>query len=320
MKMEGIHNKEESSFYFGRMENREEKIKEAGESVKGSDLNLAQDDVVTKKIQARKDSIKMMLETFTSQLKIDQDMETRSNHIDELREELRNSQEEISRIKEQKEKIRAEFGIDKESQEYKDFQLLEKSENLKKMGKSSLLSEEEKERLKTMGPMTEFQKEALKLNDMESFWKKKSTEAENGIIREVGILKGIKQELLKSNPMLETVKEVEKLIERTGEEIIGLLLDEAKDHVDGEMEKEEEKEEKIKEKKEKEEEIKEKQEEKEAKEAGQAGTDTVEMDDIKQLQKAGINQKKIEDEIRLILAGQKIGTEDLKGIKVDESL
>lgn len=317
MGLEGIKNNNgECTVYFGNTRNREEKLKGTvkndeeftGKSINGSDLNLVQDDVVMKKVQARKESIKILLNTFTSQKKIDDDLLERRDHIGELREELRHIQDEITKINEKKETIREEFNVDKESQEYKDFKLLEKQQRLGTV----FLSEEERERLKNMGPVTEFQKESLKLSDMENVWQERYNEAEKGLINEVEIIKGIKLELLKSDPMVAAGKEAEELMESASKEIIGMLLEESKDHIDDELEKQEEKAKEVKEA----EEEKEKEKEKEK----DTTIDSTEAAKMEAVQKADIEQKKIENEIKAIMNGQKMVKEDLKGISVDELL
>lgn len=115
---------------------------------------------------------------------------------------------------------------------------------------------------------------------------------------------------LKSDPMVKATEAAEDIMEAASKEILGMLMEEAKDHIDEEQEKREEQAEKIAEEKEKKEEQIEKSKEKneELEEVTEAIREvTADSEDV---------QKELDD----ILQKMKLLKEDLKGAKVDEKL
>lgn len=125
---------------------------------------------------------------------------------------------------------------------------------------------------------------------------------------EIASIRGTKIERLKSSPMLKAQGEADKILEAASDEIMGMLWEEARDHIDEEQEKKEEQAEKIAEKKEEEEaRLKESKEEREEQEAM--------MEVIRQS-----GSEDVKKEIDELLEKLKLIEEDLKGAAVDTQL
>ena len=95
------------------------------------------------------------------------------NGIGELREHINRNLEDVSElsgrldyISKEKEAVREKYGIDQDSQEQKDLELLEKYQNNRAGVSDDSFSKEEIERLRELQniPLTDYQKEVLKLN------------------------------------------------------------------------------------------------------------------------------------------------------------
>lgn len=114
---------------------------------------------------------------------------------------------------------------------------------------------------------------------------------------------------LKSSPMVKAQEEAEEMIESAGEEVLDMLMQEAKEHIDEEQEKKTEEAEKAAEKREEQEEKLEKAGEKqeEREEFTEMIKETASMDDAKR-------------EISEMLEKMKLLKEDIKGAQVDELL
>lgn len=114
---------------------------------------------------------------------------------------------------------------------------------------------------------------------------------------------------LEKSPMLDAQEMADEILEAASKEIIGMVWEEAKDHIDEEQKKREEQAEKAAEKKEELEEKLEKAKEdrEEAEELTEAIKEAVSMDDVKR-------------EINDMLDKMKLIQEDIKGAKVDETL
>ena len=146
------------------------------------------------------------------------------------------------------------------------------------------------------------QKEALKE------YQKQYDNIKNDIMSEIAAIRGTKLERLKSSPMIKAQKEAGEIMEAAGDEIIGMLMQEAKDHIDEEKEEREEKAEEIAEKREEEEERLDKSREKS--EEAEAITEMI--------RKSASNDMK--KEIEELLDKLKLIEEDIKGAAVDTQL
>lgn len=146
------------------------------------------------------------------------------------------------------------------------------------------------------------QQEALKE------YQKQYDNIKNEMKAEIAAIKATKLERLKSSPMLEAQKEAEKIMEAASDEIIGMLVEEAKDHIDEEKEEREEKAEEIAEKREEEEERIEKSKEK--------SEEAEMMAEMIRQSVSNDTQREIEE----LLDKLKLIEEDIKGTTVDTQL
>lgn len=123
-------------------------------------------------------------------------------------------------------------------------------------------------------------------------------------------LYSMKNERLKSSPMEKAAAAAEDIMEAASKEVLGMLMEEAKDHIDEEQEKREEQAEKIAEEKEKKEEQLEKSKE-----------DREELEEVTEaIREVSADSADVEKKLNEILEKMKLLKEDLKGAKVDEKL
>lgn len=284
------------------------------------DLNLRQDDILQKKIKDQKNAMKTILDQFQRDNRVDDSMGKIKTHQQELDAELKFTAEQYNSYKELRQELRVTYGMTDESEEEENLSLLEKS-----IYGDEELTEEERAKLSSMGPLTEYQQAALQYDAMMKIWEIKINQLKNGISNDAKSIISIKLELLKSHPMVDAQKEAAKLMEKVLKEIISMLVDEAKDKFD---EKQEEQEEITKEKQKKVQEEAEKlqklKEDKERKEPGRSeggsvpdlmitDTVTVEAADLKQIRQDTLSELMLE-------ARKNMLDEDTKGIAVDEYL
>ena len=210
------------------------------------------------------------------------------------------------------------MGITEESQEEKDLELLRKASK-----EPFNLSKEESARLKEMGPKTEYQERMLEYDETQGYYKSLLSDNKEKILQADGEIKGIKSARLKSRGMIDAKKEADDILKASSKEIIGMLMDESKDHVDKEIEEEKEKAQEAKEKKE-EEEAKTgtwhkigRAVQQECRENSAAKKETSQLENIQQ---GSSEQNKFEMEVKKLLEKQKLLEEDLKGVGVDKQV
>lgn len=260
-------------------------------TVKGSELNLVQDPIAEKKKKAMEDAMKFIQDQFKSEQMIDDVLAECRDTVNKSKENAKEASMELQDIEKRKEEL-GEMYSDKDDPEYK-----------------MRLSE---------------------LNEEASHWKKQYQDSHDIIKAATEGIKSIKQEVLKHHGMIDAQKAAEKSLKASGDEIIGMLKQEAIDKIDEDLE------EIVEEAKERKEEAAEQdaqleeirlEREKKAKEIEEAldkekqrtqnGKPHPEPIDVAEMLE---RQKEIENNTQKILEEQKLLEEDIKGIVVDSLL
>lgn len=313
------------------------KKREEKEGGNGSVIKSGQfDPIEQKKALARKQAYKIVKDALANELKMDSAVQEVKDHADRLREDLENAQNEIGKIEEEKEKWREECDVDANSQEQKDLELLEKREAYGRGDLSKALTKEEEGRLAEIDKQgyTEYQKRALALEKHKAPYEDTIKKAEAGIMADNAVIRGTRLERLKKDFIRKAQNEAEDVLTAASEEVIGMLVDEAKEHMD---EKSEELQEKAEERTEKKEQQQEKidaaKERKEQMEAladperakenprTETQTETVVTDPVTEtMVKLDSQRADYQQEIEEMMRKMNLMTEDIKGIKVDETI
>ncbi len=283
-----------NSYGKDRLENNADKEKQEKtqkQSIDASGLNLCQDSIAEKKKKAMQDAMDFIKQQFESDSQVDDVMEECRGQIAEGKEQALAASKELKSVQEQKEQLKEEYPDGGEDYDA-------------------------------------YMKE---LNEMESHWKKEMQKGQSMVADSTSAIKAVKQEALKHHGMTDAVKAAEETMEAASKEMIGMLMNEAKDTVDEELEETVEKAEEAKEEKtEQEEELKEAQieQEKKAKELEEelekrrrarenrpappsAESHAALMQDLQN------RQKEIIDNTNQILEEQTLLPEEIKGIMVD---
>lgn len=323
-----IQNNEENGLQIGNNNSRnraaagnnkkEKKPQIKNGRVFAGNSNLPQDSVAMKRIKAGKDAMKGVIDKFTSDKKTDDNLAARKQHIQELQAENDKSSDQIKEFNELKNHLREEYEISDDSQEQKDLELLVKEMNSHKKGAPKLTIEEQKQ-FESMGPQTEYQGRILNFEKGLSEIKDQMNQANNGIRGETSAIAATKQAMLKSKThgMIDDAIRAEDIREAASKEIVGMLLDEAKQHVDEEVAKNKEEADKIAE---------EKAEKEKAEEAAKAaaqgnpGSETTNNKESITLNKGDQDTERLQKEIQEIILKNKLLEDDIKGVVVDKQM
>lgn len=256
------------------------------------DLNLNEDTVYNRKQQANRQALRSLIKPYNNDRNIDEHVTSLIDKQSTLLSEGKSASEQIQRLEEQKKGLQSTFGVQADSEEQKNLDILEKS-----IFHPEKLTDDEYEQLKNMGSLTDYQKEALKFDAMQKLWQEKVDDAAKDYSDIFYTLNGIALERLKTHPMVDAQKEAEKIIESAIKEAIGTLVQEGKENVDEKIDENKEKAEK----------------EQDKKAAADDNTDKAGLSEAEQT-----NQIKLADEIKSFVQKQNMLEEDLKGIVVDE--
>ena len=319
-------------------------------SIFAGDLGIGmQNDIITQRKQsAQRLALKIIGDAWNSDRKIDQTIEGYRDKIAYLKAGIDENMEQVELRDEWKEKLRQEYGVREDSQEQQDLKLLEKeadaeADKYRRNPKNIYLTDEEKERLAEIHAqgLTEYQERCMNLHGQQSFFESEIDKLQTEIKGYNQAIAATKQERLKSHGMADAQKRADEVLAEASQEVIGLLIDEAKDHVDDELEeqvedakkKAEEKaeqEEKIEERNEKQEElearideaqarkIEQEERRREAEERSREDTDL--LDNIRDVGMGGLGATAadVKAAIKDMLHKMKLLEEDLKGSVIDD--
>lgn len=284
--------------------------------------NTTQNNIEQKKQQARKQAMKLMSDAWdkdkSRQGKVDDLNNTKSDTV----QQISDLKERIKDIDNEKENKRLEYGVDKDSQEQKDLELLEKYQENRYGSANDKFSQEEVDRLKELQntPLTDYQKSALRLNSTK-------TDFNTDIDRLNSKLMGLSMSIIdaetdreKAQDMVKASDTGDKIIEAANDEILGMLVAEGKDNLDQKTEEAERKQEEAQDQQQEQDErlddIKEKRKEQEKIIKSQANADNIQID-VNLKKQTTDNIKDAQDKIQKLMKENNMTNEDIKGIEID---
>lgn len=309
------------------------------------DLPLHKDPITLRRQQAQKKAMEFVQTAWDTDRKTDQSIAKYEALAVEQKKEILVNRDRILECRARKENLREGYGVEKDSQEQKDLELLERRYY---PGNGEFadfdFTEEERQRLKEIEgePLTEYQQRCLEIDGEEQIFKIREGKAESTLVAYNNAVRSIKQERLKHNGMTNAQKNAKNVMEQASKDIQGMMVDDAKDHVDETFEETREEEEKKAEEEEAEEEkIELRREQKELMEAriDEARAESHEAEEarreqekdareeaalLKDMAEAGMDVagsgNTVKAEIKDILNKMKLIEADIKGIEVDEEI
>ncbi len=317
---------ENTSFFIGEsipgalreeQQSRTDPSRSSGLSINGSAFASQNDPIAAKREETQKKAMKIIGDAFANDRKIDEDLDARSEHIRKLKSVQNDAKKAIKEIESDRAALRDMYGVEADSTEEKELKLLEKEFRAKQKGSDVFLSKEDSEeiaKIKDRG-LTEYQSRSMEMLDYEKPYLDAIYEAGQGIEEENLTIAAIKRELPKNTAMLKAQDKAEAIEDAASKEIMGMLVDEAKEHIDEEAEKEAEK---AKEKKEKEEELQEKIDAVKEREKEQEKLTEEIVESAQDLTVTTSNINDAQKDIKDMMNKLALVEEDMKGAAVDE--
>ena len=287
-------------------------------TVDGSALKSRFDPIAAKKEEARKKAMKIVGDAFANELKMDDDLNARRERIKSLQKDMGDANRAISEIEDSRAALRESYGVDENSQEEQDLRLLEKGARAKMPGSGIIMTYDELKKIKEIKAkgLTEYQERTLEMLELETSYVTTAYEAKQEIMVENRIISATELERLKNHPMIDAQKQADAVMEEASKEIMGMLIDEAKDHIDEEAERE--KEETLAEK-EKEEELQERIDAVKDKKENEELTEDI-LDGVAEAASTAADVNTAQQEVKDMMNIMKLIEDDIKGAVVDKAL
>ncbi len=286
--------------------------------IDGKTLNLSGNILDEKKTQAKKEAMKLIRDAFEVDQKISDSFNEKKRHLEELIQSKGEADKVIKDIESERKALREEYGLSENSQEEQELKLLEKEFRSGLPGSEISLSYEEKKALdeiKERG-LTEYQSRSMEMLDYEKNYFVKSYSNTFEIQDENRSLGMMEREMLKNTTMIEAQKQAKKVEEELNEQVVSIVVDEAKDNIDFEVEEKKEEAEKIKEKKE---------EIEERIDASKKRRDEMEefsekiLEGAESMSRTSKSVDEAQQEVKEMMSKMKMLDEDIKGIEVDDN-
>lgn len=280
--------------------------------------DLFSNKILEKKKEAQKKAMQVVGDAWKGERKIDEDLQERRDLINALEGENGEALSEINEINQRQEELKKQYGITKDSKEEKDLELLRREKQMwTNPGAGESLTMEEMryvQKLRSEG-LTDYQKRQLSLDAEKHHFQDIVDENKKEIVEENAIIRGVRLERLKSDPMLKAQEEAEEIKKAAIDEIVGMLIEEAKENIDEESEENRQKAEKLEEEQKKMEEFIEAQKEK------RKETDNL-LEEMPVEELIGMEQLKeeVKQEVQKIVDNMNLVVEDIKGAMVDKTL
>ena len=255
-----------------------------------------------KRAEVQQRAMKIVQDAWDADRQLDDEIKLREEESEKLREDNQVELENLKDVSRRTEELRQAFGVEWTSEEQQE---LDHLIHERRSGKISLSREE----------LTEYQRRALVLEDEAARYRSHLAANNGKILENSEFTKTIRKERLKSHTMVDAQTEAENVMESLTDEIVGLVTEEAKEHLDEEQEKREEQAEKIEEKKEEQEEIQEKREERE-----KELEELIEEMPVEEMANLQQTVDEVKQQVQKVLAEANLAAEDVKGARVDASV
>lgn len=300
---------------------------------KGSDLESR---IQQKRDQARKQAMKLINDAWDADKKAADGIDALNKDKQEQLDKLNEYKQSLKDVNEREKQLQEEYNIDPDSQEQKDLELLKKYQNYSNGSDYADFSKEEVERLKELQntPRTEYQDKALMLNGYRGEVRNRISLAEYKLMAISESVHDSKIDRLKSQDMLKADDSADRILDAAEKDVLGMVIDDAKENIDKKMEEEQKKAEEAakkrdeqqeridkakEERSEQQERIDEsKQDAKEQREIIMNDAKTDILDINNGLSKKDVNNvEEVQKHIQKMLNDEKLINEDLKGIRID---
>lgn len=265
-----------------------------------------------KRAQARKQAMKAIMDQFAGDNEVTDCMDGLRERNTQIKEEISSLQHQRDSYAQEQEALKGQYGIDPEGQEQKDLDLIRKANKAMAEGNLGSLSKDELDRVANMGELTEYQRRMLEYDEVIEDYDALIDDLKDERMANNGSIRSIKQALLEENGkgMRDAQSTADAILDAASDAIMGMIWQDAKNHIDEEMEKLVE--------------AAKKQAEKKEEEEGKLEAvkeDTEEQEKLTEaIQESAADQSKLQNEIQKILKESELLEEDWKGLVVDGTM
>lgn len=222
-------------------EGKQDKKDTDSEIIFAGNLKLGDDPVGETRAKAERDALKVIMDTFSGEHKVDEEVKQKAEHIKKLDGDIKEQQSDIRELRNMQDELKAEYKVADDSEEAQDLELLKREARTRDSRlKEPMLTMDEKERLSAIHEkgLTEYQERVMGLYRNEVFDQGEIEDMRDEQKQDDAYRRGVRESRWKRHDMIDSQKEAEEILAAASSEIKGLLVNEAVDHIDEKLEEE----------------------------------------------------------------------------------
>lgn len=225
-------------------EGKQDKKDTDSEIIFAGNLKLGDDPVGETRAKAERDALKVIMDTFSGEHKVDEEVKQKAEHIKKLDGDIKEQQSDIRELRNMQDELKAEYRVADDSEEAQDLELLKREARTRDSRlKEPALTMDEQERLSAIHEkgLTEYQERVMGLYRNEVFDQGEIEDMRDEQKQDDAYRRDVRESRWKRHDMIDSQKEAEEILAAASSEIKGLLVNEAMDHIDEKLEEEVEK-------------------------------------------------------------------------------
>lgn len=245
-KTEGIPGVREDAKSISNTSNTEEK-KEARERdpevIFAGNLKLSEDPVASTQAKAQRDALKTIMDTFTGEHKVDEEVKDKARHIEALDDEIREFQEDTRDLRSRQAALKEDFAVADDSEEAQELELLKREMRSRnpRLGESISFEEQQQAAHIRKRGLTEYQEGALSLYRKELYNTGEIMKRQDEQREDTAYIKGVREARWKRHDMVDSRKRAENILDAASDEVKNIIANETMENLDEKLREEVEK-------------------------------------------------------------------------------
>lgn len=216
-----------------------DQTKKQGKSIffAGSPVMTTQNQIEQRKKMAQKNALKLVKDAWDNDKAVEQSVASIRQHYEELSAQRTEAQKNLADCREREKALKEQYEIADGSKEQQDLDLMKKRQDYLH-GVGDELTKDEWKQLEEIDkqPLTEYQKRALEINSQAVVQKVTIRDTTNGMQADIGNIKRIGLEQLKSHGMVDAKNAADDIMDAANDDVISMLVSDAKEGIDEKME------------------------------------------------------------------------------------
>lgn len=225
-------------------EGKQDKQEKDSEIIFAGNLKLGNDPVGETRAKAERDALKEIMDTFSGEHKVDEEVKRKAEHIKKLDGDIKDWQGDIRELRNMQDELKEEYKVADDSEEAQDLELLKREARTQDPRlKEPMLTMDEMERLAAIREkgLTEYQQRVMGLYRNEVYDQGEIMKLRDEQKQDDAYRRDVRETRWKRHDMVDSQKVAEEILAAASKDIQGLLIDEAVDHIDEKLEEEVEK-------------------------------------------------------------------------------